>query len=40
MFELQPCYYYETFSQFFLHVMVGQNPKKLNAKENTLFYFI
>jgi hypothetical protein len=23
----------------FLHIMVGQNPKKLNAKETTFFQF-
>ncbi len=40
MFELQPCYYYEIFSQLFLHVMVGQNLEKSNAKETTFFYFI
>jgi hypothetical protein len=24
----------------FLHIMVGQNPKKSNAKETTFYYFI
>jgi hypothetical protein len=24
----------------FLHIMVGQNPKKTNGKETTLFYFV
>jgi hypothetical protein len=34
MFELQPCHYYEGFSQYFLHIMVGQNSNKSNSKKN------
>jgi len=38
MFELQPCRYYEGLSQFFWHIMVGQNPNKSNSKEITFLY--
>ncbi len=38
MFELQPCHYYEGFSHCFTYY--GRYPKKSNAKETILLYFI
>jgi len=40
MVEIQPCHYYEGFSQYFAYYVVDQNPNKSNSKETTLFNLI